>query len=753
MVILLSYLTITLAAQNATSRPVYLGFRVEYCDNVPCVTWIMPGSDAWFQGAEVGSTVLSLDGKSAQEFPPGLISSIGIHRAEIRNNAGQILSIERELSDISETPAKFFLWALGAMFAVLGSAVLLRRPDLSSARWFAFFAGVAAAGLAVGPASGGPQPYWAVAGQALTLIGLGSSSYPFVNALVSDQLKTKASLVPRIFIFGGVVILVGYGLSLSVAPSSYVVVRPAIAVYMALSLLGAIVLLTLTSVRPQSPMLGLQSRIALLGIGLGTTPFIGLTLIPQAFGRISLVLGHISVLAVGLIPVAFAYAILQYNLLGIRTLVHRGMVYGLTTGVTLGAVAIALVAVASLAPSGLDQNVPLGLIALLVTGGVVIFFPMRRGARWLIDKLFYGEVVQYEEFVDVLKGEELTSDQTPEVIKGIANRLVDVLQLESAVLYLGDDPSNVRPATYVGPRAEDVVKRLYPLLINQIRAVGDRDMADLRWEGDSLLILNLKSSGRLIGSALLGPKLNGDVFVEEEKRLVATVGPLLALTVEQSILSSELRDLNQRLLHAQEQERARVAVDLHDGPLQKAIMLARTDGYIQVDPTVLARELVSELREIGSRLRPSILDDLGLVSAIDWLMDAISKRTPISTNLVLRGVTEDERFHSERELALFRIAQEATNNAVKHSDATRIDISLSRDDNELTLEVSDDGVGFSTATAHRTNKKEGGVGLGGMRERIIHLDGTFEITSAPGYGTKIEARIPIADKTPVEEKV
>ncbi len=746
-VLLVSYLAIAVAVYNATSQQGSLGLHIGLCDETPCVTWVMPAGHAWHSGARPGMSVVSVDGQSVGDFEPGLLPSGATSQAELRDERGEVFAAYVIDDPIAHSGARFSLWFVGGMFVALGSTVLLRRPDLRSAWWFAAFSCAAAAGLAVGPASGGPQPPWALVVTFLALAGIGASCFPFVVAMVSDEQGSRQSLVSTILLFVGLCILAAYALSVSTVPSLYGIVQPVLGLYLSISLLGAIGVLAVTAVRQRSPVGRLQSRIALFGIGLGTLPFLGLTIIPDATGVGSFIPSYVSVLAVGLIPIAFAYAILQHHLLGIRKLVHRGMVYGITTLATLAVVAAGTAALTSSIPGAFDDKMPLLVISLLVTGGVVAFLPLRRGVRWVVDRLFYGDIVHYEEFVDVLKGNELTSGRTNEVIGGIARRLLDALGLESAVLYLGEDASDLRLASAVGPRADEVVERLFPLLEDQIRAAGDRDMIDLRWEADSLLILNLRSSGRPIGVVILGPKEGGEVFVEEEKSFVATVAPHLALAVDQSILSSELRELNQRLLKAQEQERARVAVDLHDGPLQKAILLARARGRdeVVIDPIEIARDLVSELREISSRLRPSILDDLGLVSAIDWLLDAVSKRTMIATSFSLNRVEEDDRFDSERELALFRVTQEAINNAVKHSEASNLDVSLSRDDDELVLLISDDGVGFSSSTYSRTTNRDGGVGLGGMRERVVHLDGSLEISSAPGSGTTILARVPIED--------
>ena len=331
--------------------------------------------------------------------------------------------------------------------------------------------------------------------------------------------------------------------------------------------------------------------------------------------------------------------------------------------------------------------------------------------------------------------------------------MVDALRLESAVLFLGVGPSEARLLTKVGPRADEVVHDVYPKLHPQIQNAGGRDLLSLRWESESLIMMILKSPGRRIGFMILGPKIGGEVFVEDEKRLALTVGPLLALAVDQSILSGELRDLNRRLFRAQELERKRMAVDIHDGALQKAIVLTRDGDGASEDRTALARELVGELREVCSLLRPSILDDLGIVSALEWLLEGVAHRGEVLTGLSLNGIDEDERLDPDTELTLFRVTQEAINNSLKHADAARIDVSLSRSGGSLVLMVSDDGMGFSPHAQDDGAIGEGGIGLSGMRERVIHLDGSLEVSSAPGAGTTVLVRIPrsrAADRLGVE---
>ena len=666
---------------------------------------------------------------------------IDFREADLLGPTGEVIRITSHDDPVIQSAAKLSLWFLGGMFALLGSAVLLRRPDLGSARWFGGFSAFTATALAVGPAAAGPQPAWALMVQAATLVGIGATCFPFVVALLGHQQTSRLTRASIVFASAGIVFMIAYGVSVLVSPAIYDLVRPGVLLYVSFSILGAVGVLGIASARQRSQIRLQQAWIALLGIGLGTLPFIALTLVPEAFTSEALVPSHISVLAVGLIPIAFAYAILQHDLLGIRRLVHRGMVYGITTISTFAVITAALFVAASLMPVTSESRVALVLFALLLTGGTVLFLSLRRLARALVDRLLYGELVRYEAFVDAVRGNLASSSPVNEVFKGIASRLVNGLRLESTVLFLGTDLSDHRMVAAEGPRADEVVQELYPRLRTSILAAHDQDLAELRWESESLLVMNLRASGRWIGYALLGPKLDGEVFVEDEKRLVATVTPLLALSVDQSMLSGDLRKLNQRLVKAQETERGRLAIDLHDGPLQKAILLARPDDTAAQDRAGLGRELVAELKQISSRLRPSILDDLGLVPSIEWLLEGVSNRSEIAIGLTLSDVDQDERLHTATELALFRVTQEAINNVLKHADATSLDVSLSRERDTLVLMVVDDGVGFLPSSNHN-----GGVGLSGMRERVVYLDGTFEANSTPGAGTTIVARVP-SEKT------
>jgi signal transduction histidine kinase len=521
-----------------------------------------------------------------------------------------------------------------------------------------------------------------------------------------------------------------------VSPASYEWLRPMLYFYISASFLGGVILLASTAARGTSSPLGHQARLLLWGIVLSSLPFVSFTLIPEALGRPSVLPVHVSILALAIMPAFFAYAILQHQLLGIRRLVHKGMVYGVTAFLLL--VIITFAFVIPLSDDVQGDRYPL-LISAVVVAGVVLFFPLRRAVHWLIDNLLYRDTLGYETFLDGIHENLAASDSSPDAASGIAQHLAQVMHLESVLVFLGDNPGQSRLVASAGKRAQDVAANFGPQLRPTGHSAEDRDYSELRWGSDSLILVTLRSAGHYLGCLLIGPKEGGEIFVDEEKRLVATVAPFLAVAISKGQVSEELRTINQRLVKAEEMERARVASDLHDGPLQKAILLAMDgDAISQHEKGKIAHQLVSELREVSSRLRPAILDDLGIIPAVEWLLENMPKRFGLATHFSLRNVNDEERFKPDIELALFRVGQESVNNAVKHAKATSVEVLLSKEVNTVVLSVRDDGIGFAPAAQGNS-----GLGLAQMRERVAQLNGSLDILSSPGHGTTVVARIPL----------
>jgi signal transduction histidine kinase len=211
----------------------------------------------------------------------------------------------------------------------------------------------------------------------------------------------------------------------------------------------------------------------------------------------------------------------------------------------------------------------------------------------------------------------------------------------------------------------------------------------------------------------------------------------------------EISALNQRLMKAQEQERIRIAGELHDGVMQEMLavtmMLGTAKRKIASAADAMAAidkvqekvlKVGTDIRRVSHDLHPPVLQDAGLPQALQVYCEEFSSSSGVPVSC---EADENARDLSRgAALALFRIVQEALGNAVKHAAAKRISVRLNRSGSVVTLEVSDDGAGFDRSQLAAA----GGLGLITMRERASQLDGTFDVDSAPGRGTTIRVVIP-----------
>jgi two-component system, NarL family, sensor histidine kinase UhpB len=205
------------------------------------------------------------------------------------------------------------------------------------------------------------------------------------------------------------------------------------------------------------------------------------------------------------------------------------------------------------------------------------------------------------------------------------------------------------------------------------------------------------------------------------------------------------------VLRGQEEERGRIARELHDEPLQALIAVCRRLDAVPERATLSAAAVASleqtrllvegtvrELRELARGLRPPSLDDLGLVVTLRQLVGAFKERTGLVTTLVVQG--EERRLAPEAELALFRIAQEALHNVERHAAARCVAVTLTFD-GDVQLHVADDGDGFTPRSPGRSGER-GGLGLLGMQERATWLGGRLDLQSSPGHGTTVHVALP-----------
>ncbi len=207
-----------------------------------------------------------------------------------------------------------------------------------------------------------------------------------------------------------------------------------------------------------------------------------------------------------------------------------------------------------------------------------------------------------------------------------------------------------------------------------------------------------------------------------------------------------LRRMNETL----EEEIKRIAYAVHDeaGQLLVAVHLAlsnlerQSPAQLKNDfesVNTMLKQVETQLRQYSHELRPTILDDLGLVPALHFLASAISARSALPIRI---SAPVKARLAPAVEIALYRVLQEALNNVVKHAHATSVSIDIVHQSNLLVCKVQDDGIGFNPALAQKAGRRTG-LGLTSMRERVNSVGGTLDFDSSSGRGTSIVIRVPI----------
>ncbi|NLE24463.1 MAG: sensor histidine kinase [Clostridiaceae bacterium] len=251
--------------------------------------------------------------------------------------------------------------------------------------------------------------------------------------------------------------------------------------------------------------------------------------------------------------------------------------------------------------------------------------------------------------------------------------------------------------------------------------------------------------------------------VGQAEKLVAQVGTVL------NYLSGDLQKLDEhfenaeskrllaiRIIKAQENERRRIAREIHDGPAQAMSNVVLKAEICEKMADIDIKKAINELRSLKDvvrlclkdvrrviyDLRPMSIDDLGLKTTLQKYIESFKNEHSIRIELMIKG--NDNRIKdSNISLAIFRVVQETLNNTYKHANATFISIQLECAENSILLRIKDDGEGFDISSLHDMNRdNDGGFGIMGMKERIELLEGTFKITSEINVGTTVKVKLP-----------
>ena len=281
----------------------------------------------------------------------------------------------------------------------------------------------------------------------------------------------------------------------------------------------------------------------------------------------------------------------------------------------------------------------------------------------------------------------------------------------------------------------------------------------------SALLIPLVIGNRVLGVVSLGEMRSWGrlPFTADRVRLCQAMANQTAVAIRNAQLLNagmehrrDLQRLSTQLINAQEGERRRLSRELHDemGQALTMMRISLVKIWEELPPQVtatlkrrlteassLAEQTLEQVRELSLDLRPTMLDDFGLVSALRWYLDRYAKRLDIE--VAFEAIDLEDRLPAEMETALYRVAQEALTNVARHAQANKVHLRVERKEASVAALIEDDGRGFEVEKMGDSQAPERGIGLLGIRERVTSLGGNFDIQSGPGEGTRLTIEIPV----------
>jgi signal transduction histidine kinase len=467
-----------------------------------------------------------------------------------------------------------------------------------------------------------------------------------------------------------------------------------------------------------------QTRWVVYGVVAAVLLFICLIslgrIIPHKSGLVGVLLVNTAIYSCELlIPLSIGFSILRYRLYDIDIIINRTLVYSLLTASVIGIYALV---VGTLGTVFQAQG---GFLISLVGAGLVavLFQPLRLRLQRGANRLMYGERDTPSKVISRL-GQRLETTLAPDaVLPTIVETVAQALKLPYAAITLQQDGEFVPAASYGQVPKEDLVR------------------------------LPLVYPNEQVGELRLAPRAPGETFssadlalLNDLARQAGIAASAVRLTIDLQRLAGELQHSRTQLVTTREEERRRLRRDLHDGlgpalgsltlQLDTARNLFKRDppaaDELLVDLKTQVQTAIADIRRLVYELRPPTLDELGLVSA---LREQVTRYRQPGLSITLNVPEHLPPLPAAVEVALYRIAQEALTNVVRHAHAQHCVLTLEVD-NDACLEVRDDGQGLAA-------DDRAGVGLTSMRERATELGGTCAFAAVEAGGTRVFVRLPL----------
>ena len=477
------------------------------------------------------------------------------------------------------------------------------------------------------------------------------------------------------------------------------------------------------------------------------------------------------------------YVIIRYQLLDNKSVMQKGLIY---SGLTIVLSMIYLVSMYAVQLFFLDKLGYTSFAAVAVTALIIalLFSPLRDVFQRWIDKVFYHDTYNYRQILLDISNKVNNVLDLNELQQTILQPIVESMRVQRAALLfpeVGTGDYKVRSVNQSDN--EDAFSKLRflndnPIItwLNDKGEVLRRNLIDIMpqfigmWEVEKTtldalgveLLCPIKSQGTLVGVLALGSKQSGTTYSDEEADLLKTISNEAAVAIENARMLDNLKtqqlqveQLLGQVVLAQEEERNRISIELHDSVAQwlvavsygiqtfrhglpgKEVENARSE-LSDMEGTI--NKSLKELRRVVVGLRPPALDELGLTNAIRKNLDDL-EADGIAGKYEQTG--EPCRLPSSVEIAVYRVVQESLMNIRKHAKATEVALNVEFNPREMVLEICDNGKGFDLAQTLDSAISVGHLGLLGMRQRAEMLGGNMNINTGEGTGTRISFNFPV----------
>lgn len=728
-------------SMQQAAQPHQAGIRLRNTGGRAVMTWVQPGGIGWDAGLRPGMVVAGANGQSFS--PPVTPRDFAIiERATTLQvqPAGSATAHLVTLAKRLPRRRQMNFLIIGTVCAAVGGVALVLGTQLLSAlAMFGF--GVSSAVLlfaAIGTYAGNPA---ALILDYVALVSFGASILLVFLVFPVNRLQTRLG---RLTAASALVIATGlvasYAWVVIAAPLAYTWLKPVTFVVIALDCLTALGLAAAAAWHPPVGQAAARGALLLvvLGMAAGVIPFCLLALVPDILGLGYIVQPDIAILSLVLAPVSLGVAVLSHRFFGITRLVRRGLLALVVWSVLIGSYSLVAVLVAR-GHAGWAQLsgdvATLSILGIALVGAT--FWPLQRRLRRTLEQSLLDDVYDYSRTLLRLSATVAHRHDLGEVAAYLLQQLGETLDLSWAMIIL--------TAQEAAAYRWDPDRGTSDAFARAQTAAGYREP--------------LVTDDRQIGELVLGPKRHELELSAEDVAFIQTLSPLLAAVLENARLvqqlasqvrtlrtrEEELAALNQRLMAVQEEERRRLACDLHDDPLQRAILLARDLNSGAATPErqywrEATEEIVTSLRATAQALRPPLLDDLGLATALEGLLNDLRARSEFACTLTIDPKDNWRSVEPTLALALYRVAQEGLNNCLKHAQATQVAMTLTKRGDTLSLAIEDNGRGL---VADRERDEAGRpLGLLGMQERLQRWDGVITLGPRASGGARLLAQVP-----------